>query len=123
MESQKTKRKSIFENPLLSTKIKSANVKLFPETGLGYLIGPMLALTSNAVVNTYLAQYWNTVLGLKEWAPLFSTILFLVSSILIVLGNLLVGRLAERKPSVAGKVRPLILVALPLIAIAHHTFI
>ena len=118
MESQKTKRKSIFENPLLSTKIKSANVKLFPETGLGYLIGPMLALTSNAVVNTYLAQYWNTVLGLKEWAPLFSTILFLVSSILIVLGNLLVGRLAERKPSVAGKVRPLILVALPLIAIA-----
>lgn len=118
MESQKTKKKSIFENPLLSTKIKSANVKLFPEAGLGYLIGPMLALTSNAVVNTYLAQYWNTVLGLKSWAPLFSTILFLVSSILIVLGNLLVGRLAERKPTIAGKVRPLILVALPLIAIA-----
>lgn len=118
MESQKTKKKSIFESPLLSTKIKSANVKLFPEAGLGYLIGPMLALTSNAVVNTYLAKYWNDVLGLGTWAPLFSTILFLVSSILIVLGNLLVGRLAERKPSVAGKVRPLILVALPLIAIA-----
>ncbi len=31
--------KSVFNNPLLSTKVKSANVKA-PEALIGYLIGP-----------------------------------------------------------------------------------
>lgn len=111
-------KKSVFETPVLSTKIKSASVKLFPEAALGYLLGPILALIANAVVNTYLVQYWKRVLNLGEWAGTFMTLLPIISTIIIIIGNLLVGRLMERKPSIAGKARPLILLGLPLIAIA-----
>lgn len=111
-------KKSVFESPLLSTKVKSADVKLFPEAALGYLLGPALALVANGVVNTFLMQYWDKVLGLGTWMPLFQTLLPVVSAIIIVIGNLLIGRLIERRPSIAGKARPLILVGMPLIAIA-----
>lgn len=111
-------KKSIFESPLLSTKIKSASVKLIPEVGFGYLLGPMLAMIANAIVNTFLIQYWDKVLGLSEWAPLFQTLLPILSAILIVIGNLAVGRLMNRKPTLAGKARPLILLGMPLIAVS-----
>ena len=117
MEETKQK-KSIFESPLLSTKIKSSSVKLFPEAGLGYLLGPLLALISNGVVNTWLIQYWDKVLMLGTWNPLFETLLPIISAIVIVIGNLVVGRLMEKKPSVAGKARPFILLGIPFLLVA-----
>lgn len=111
-------KKSIFENPLLSTKIKSSSVKLFPEAGLGYLVGPILALMSNGVINTWLIQYWDKVLMLGTWNPLFETLLPILSAVLVIIGNLFVGRLMERKPSIAGKARPLILLGMPVVAVA-----
>lgn len=71
-------KKSVFETPLLSTKIKSSSVKLFPETAVGYLLGPMLAMIANGVVNAFLVQYWDKVLDLGTWAPVFETILPIV---------------------------------------------
>ncbi|MCQ2797005.1 MAG: MFS transporter [Bacilli bacterium] len=112
------KRKSFFETPLMRTKIKSATVSLFPEAALGYLLGPILALLANGVVNIWLVQYWDKVLGLGTWAPLFETLLPIISAIVIVIGNLFVGRLMERKPSLAGKARPLILIGMPVVAVA-----
>ncbi len=114
----KASKKSVFESPLLSTKIKSANVTLLPEAGLGYLVGPILALMSNGVINIWLVQYWDKVLMLGKWAPLFQTLLPILSAVLIIIGNLFVGKLMERKPSIAGKARPLILIAMPFIAVA-----
>ncbi len=114
----KASKKSVFESPLLSTKIKSANVTLLPEAGLGYLVGPILALMSNGVINIWLVQYWDKVLMLGSWAPLFQTLLPILSAVLIIIGNLFVGKLMERKPSIAGKARPLILIAMPFIAVA-----
>ena len=111
-------KKSFFESKLMSSKIKSRTVSLFPEAGLGYLLGPILALISNGVVNIWLIQYWDKVLGLGTWAPLFQTLLPILSSVVIIIGNLFVGRLMERKPSLAGKARPLILLGMPIIAIA-----
>ena len=115
---ENAKKRSFFESKLMRTKIKSQNVSLFPEAGLGYLLGPILALLSNGVINIWLIQYWDKVLGLGSWAPLFETLLPIVSSIVIVIGNLFVGRLMERKPSLAGKARPLILLGMPAVAIA-----
>lgn len=103
---------------IFASRVKSANVKIFPEAALGYLIGPVLALAANGIVNTYLIQYWDKVLSLGEWAPLFQTLLPIISAIIIVIGNLLVGRLMSRKPGFAGKARPLILIGMPFIAIA-----
>ena len=118
MSESKTSKKSIFTSPLLSTKIKSSNVSLFPEAGLGYLLGPILALISNGVVNMWLIQYWDKVLMLGQWNSLFETLLPIVSSILIVIGNLTVGKLMERKPTLAGKARPFILLGMPFVALA-----
>lgn len=116
--SSKTAKKSFFNNPLLSSKIKSRSVKLFPEVALGYLVGPMFALISNGIVNTYLFQYYDKILGLKSSALLFETLLPIISSIVIIIGNLLIGKLINRKPTAAGKARPLILLGLPILAIA-----
>ncbi len=114
---EKTK-KSFFETRLMRSKIKSRTVSLFPEAGLGYLLGPILALVGNGVVNIWLIQYWDKVLGLGTWAPLFETLLPIISAIVIVIGNLFVGRLMERKPSMAGKARPLILISMPFVLVA-----
>lgn len=114
---EKTK-KSFFETPLMRTKIKSRTVSLFPEAALGYLLGPILALVGNGVVNIWLIQYWDKVLGLGTWAPLFETLLPIISAIVIVIGNIFVGRLMERKPSMAGKARPLILISMPFLLVA-----
>ena len=93
-----SKNGGFFNTPIMRSKIKAANVKLFPEAGLGYLVGPLLALISNGIINVWLVQYWDKVLGMGEWAPLFETLLPIFSSILIVAGNLFVGKLLERKP-------------------------
>ena len=114
---EKTK-KSFFETRLMRSKIKSQSVSLFPEAGLGYLLGPILALVGNGVINIWLIQYWDKVLGLSAWAPLFEILLPLISSIVIIAGNIIVGRLMERKPSLAGKARPLILISMPFILVA-----
>ena len=114
---EKTK-KSFFETGLMRSKIKSQTVSLFPEAGLGYLLGPMLALFSNGVINIWLVQYWHNVLGFGSWAPLYETVLPIVSSLIIIIGNILVGRLMERKPSLAGKARPLVLLGMPIIAVS-----
>ena len=114
---EKTK-KSFFETGLMRSKIKSQTVSLFPEAGLGYLLGPILALVGNGVINIWLIQYWDKVLGLGTWAPLFETLLPIISAIIIVIGNIFVGRLMERKPSMAGKARPLILISMPFLLVA-----
>ena len=111
-------KKSFFETRLMRSKIKSRTVSLFPEAGLGYLLGPILALVGNGVVNIWLIQYWDKVLGLGAWAPLFETLLPIISAIVIIVGNIFVGRLMERKPSLAGKARPLILISMPFILVA-----
>ena len=111
-------KKSVFENPLLSTKVKSANVKILPEGGLGYFIGPTLALLANSILSNYLNMYMTNVLGLNTWAPTFFTLLPVISVIFVVLGNIVVGRLMDRCRTKAGKARPLLLVSVPLSILA-----
>ena len=103
---------------ILASRIKSANVKFFPEAVLGYLGGPFFALIPNGIINVFLMQYWVNVLGLGEWAGVFTWLLPLVSSIFIVIGNLLVGKLMEGKPRKAGKARPLLVLSVPVLVIA-----
>jgi GPH family glycoside/pentoside/hexuronide:cation symporter len=118
MATIKAKKHDWTDNPLLRSKIHSANVKLFPEALLGYLAGPALALFSNAIINGYLNRYYTDVLGLTSWAKTFSVLLPIISVIAVIAGNLLVGKLMEKKQTMAGKARPLLLVAFPLIIAA-----
>ena len=111
-------KKSIFETPLLSTKIKSAKAKIFPEGALGYFIGPTLALIANSVLSNYFNMYMSNVLGISNWANWFFTWLPVVSVIMVIAGNILVGRLMDHMKTKAGKARPLLLLAIPLSIIA-----
>lgn len=111
---EKKKKRSIFETPLLSTKIKSADAKIFPEGALGYFLGPTLALLANSVLSTYLNQYMTDVLDMMSWADWFVTWLPVVSVVFVIIGNILVGRLMDRSRTKAGKARPLLLLAIPL---------
>ncbi len=122
MDKEKSK-KSIFENPLLSTKVKSANVKT-PELLFGYFIGPFGALLASGIFASFLSYYWTHVLFYDEAtgavsgsAQSFITWLPLISAILIVAGNLIVGQLIERTRTRAGKARPFILLASVLLAL------
>ena len=46
-------KKSLFENALFSTKVKSANVKL-PEMLFGYFLGPFGALLASGIFTSFL---------------------------------------------------------------------
>ena len=115
------KKKSIFESPILSSKIKSAKPKLFPEGALGYFIGPTLALFANSFLANYFNKYLTDILGITtwgNWAALFNTLLPVISVFFVVLGNVLIGRLMDKSKTKAGKARPLILLSLPFSVIA-----
>lgn len=135
MDTSKRK-KSIFENPLLSTKVKSANVKP-PELLIGYFLGPFGALLASGIFTSFLNRYWTDVLFANyrvqtgvdaEGVPImelpagsaiatFLSLLPLISTILIVAGNLVVGQLIEHTKTRAGKARPWMLLSSVLLAI------
>lgn len=114
---EKTK-KSLFESPVLRTKVTSANAKLFPEGVLGYFVGPTLALLANSILSNYFNSYMSNILNITAWASAFFTWLPVISVIFVVLGNILVGRLMDRNKTKAGKARPLILLSIPVSILA-----
>lgn len=117
-EKEKKAKKSFFDNPLLSTKVKSAKAKIFPEGALGYFVGPTLALLSNSILSGYLNKYMTDVLNMTRWAQDFLTWLPIISVIFVVLGNIVVGRLMDHSKTRAGKARPILLLSAVLSVIA-----
>ena len=100
-------RKNIWNHPLLHTKIKSDDVRM-PEMLFGYFIGPFGALLTSGIFTSILQNYFTDVLKMDLT---FLTTLQLVSTILIVIANLIVGQLIERTKTMAGKARPWILLS------------
>jgi hypothetical protein len=94
---------SLFDKPLFGARVNKSKAKLFPEGALGYLVGPILALVSNSFISSYLTKYYTDVLGLSTWAPLFLVLLQVLSVILVVAGNLLVGKFMNKMNTKAGK--------------------
>ena len=94
--------------------IKTDEVKL-PEMLFGYFIGPFGALLSSGIFTSILQNYFTDVLKLNLT---FLSTLQLVSTVLIVIANLLVGQLIERTKSMAGKARPWILLSALTLSVA-----
>lgn len=103
-------RKAFSTNP----SIKSADVK-FPEMLFGYLVGPFGALLSSGIFTSFLNKYFTDVLLLDT---AFLSGLQLISTILIVAANLIVGQLIERTKAMTGKARPWILLSALTLSIA-----
>jgi len=112
-------KKNIFDNPIFKTKIKSSQVEP-KEMILGYLVGPFLALISNAIFASYLNRYYSDVIGWTDTSRFgaFSAILPMVSVIFVVIGNLLVGHLMDNTRTNQGKARPYLLLSAPLVVVA-----
>lgn len=100
-------KKTIWNNPFLRTRVKSDNVKAL-EMLLGYFIGPFGALLASGIFTSILQNYFTDVLKMNLT---FLTTLQLISTILIVIANLVVGQLIERTGTLAGKARPWILLS------------
>ena len=105
-----------FESLLLPTRIKSSNVKI-QEMLLGYLAAPFCAMIANAIFGSYLNRYYVDVLGWTKFG-VFATLLPMISSIVVVAGNLLVGQWIDKTRTKAGKARPYLLISIPLVAAA-----
>jgi GPH family glycoside/pentoside/hexuronide:cation symporter len=106
--------KNIWSSPVLKSAVRSEDVKL-PEMLIGYLIGPFGALLSSGIFTSMLQKYLNEVLGLSNS---FLTALPLVSTIFIIIANLVVGQLIEKTRVLAGKARPWILLSAATLSIA-----
>lgn len=113
------KNNRFFENPLVRTKITSANVKP-KEMLLGYFLAPFCALISNAIFSSYLNRYYADIIGWTDTKSFgsFSALLPMVSVIFVILGNLLVGRLIDNTRTSQGKARPWLLLSASLVTAA-----
>ncbi len=107
-------KKTIWSNPMFKTKIKDDNVKI-PEMFFGYLAGPFGALLASGIFTSQLQSYFTDVLKLDLS---FLTGLQLVSTVLIIAANLIVGQLIERTKTLAGKARPWILLSALTLSVA-----
>lgn len=108
------KNNDFWTGPLTGTRIKSNDVKM-PEMLIGYFIGPFGALLASGIFTSILQNYFTDVLKLNL---AFLTTLQLVSTILIVAANLIVGQLIERTRTMAGKARPWILLSAFTLSVA-----
>ena len=103
-----------WRTPLTRSAVKHEEVRL-PEMLIGYLIGPFGALLSSGIFTSMLQNYFTDVLKLDL---AFLTTLQLVSTVLIVAANLIVGQLIERTKALAGKARPWILLSALTLSVA-----
>ena len=87
-----TSKSNFWSSPLTRSRITSDDVKM-PEMLLGYFIGPFGALLSSGIFTSILQNYFTDVLKLDLG---FLTTLQLISTVLIVAANLVVGQLIER---------------------------
>lgn len=107
-------KKNFWNSPLTRSRVCNENVKL-PEMLFGYLAGPFGALLASGIFTSILQSYFTDVLKLSLS---FLTTLQLVSTILIVAANLVVGQLIERTRCLAGKARPWILLSALTLSVA-----
>ena len=110
--------KKTVEQPVLRTRIKSDEVKI-PEIALGYFLAPFCAMLANMIFGAYLTRYYADVLGWTKFgAGAFAALLPIVSVIFVVLGNLSVGKWIDNTMTTAGKARPYLFAAIPLLTLA-----
>lgn len=104
----------LWSSPFASSLAPAESVRL-PEMLIGYLIGPFGAMLASGIFTSMLQSYFTDVLKLDLG---FLTALQLISTVLIVASNLVVGQLIERTHLLAGKARPWILLSALLMSAA-----
>lgn len=101
-----------------NSRIRSQNVTS-KEKWIGYLLGPCGVLLINAILGgTYLNQYYTDVLGLGGlWNGLFLILFPIISKIINVFTNFIMGWIISRTRTKQGCARPYILMSAILVPI------
>lgn len=101
-----------------NSRLRSQNVS-GKEKWLGYLLGPCGALLFNAVMATYLNQFYTNVLGLGGvWNGMFLVVFPIVSKVIDAITNVIMGYVIDRTRTKQGKARPWLLLSAPLLAVS-----
>jgi len=114
----KTIHLSLFEKPVMNSRIKSANVQN-TERWIGYFLGPGGVILLNAIMASYLNVYWTDVAKISGlWGGAFILIFPIVSKIIDAITNVIMGQIIDHTKTKQGCARPWVLIAAPIIAIA-----
>ena len=108
--------KDIWSRPALKSRTNKTTVTL-PEMIFGYFVGPFCVLTMTSIVSTYYLTFYRTYDDVVAQGA-FLTLLPLISVIPMALANIIVGVLIGKTRTSAGKARPYILTAGPLLLAA-----
>jgi GPH family glycoside/pentoside/hexuronide:cation symporter len=109
------KRKSIWDGSLLQSKAKKDKVGL-AEMIFGYFIGPFCVLAMTSVISTYYLTFYRTYDDIVNQGA-FLTLLPLLSVIPMAITNIIIGIVVGKTRTRAGKARPYILAAAPLLLV------
>ena len=107
-------KKKIWNSPLLRSKAKK-EVGL-AEMFFGYFIGPFCVLAMTSVVGSYYLTFYRTYDDIVNQGA-FLTLLPLVSVIPMAVTNIIVGIVVGKTRTRAGKAKPYILTAAPLLLV------
>lgn len=103
------------------SKITSENTTR-KEMWLGYVIGPYGMLVVQSIVNSYYNQYMTDVLGFTaeraSWMAMFMVIFPLASKLFDAVTNIIMSRLIDSTTCRQGKVRPWLILSIPLVVIS-----
>lgn len=108
--------RAIWKSPLMASRIKTDNVSLI-EMICGYFLGPFCVLMMTSVVSSYYLTFYRSYEDIVARGS-FLTLLPLLSVIPMALSNIVVGILVGRTRTAAGKARPYILAAAPLLLVS-----
>lgn len=108
----------MFDSPKLDSRIQTRNVT-GAEKWLGYFLGPAGVIIVNQILNSYLNVYYTDVLGATAWVGgTFMVIFPIVSKIIDAITNLIMANIIDRTRTRQGKLRPFILMSIPLLIIS-----
>ncbi len=112
-----TTKKGLFDKKIFDSRIKSTNVQN-SERWLGYLLGPAGVILLNSILASYLNVFYTDVLKVGAlWGGLFLTIFPIISKIVDIFSNIIMGRIIDHTKSRQGKARPWLLISAPLVAV------
>lgn len=108
----------MLDGRIFNSRIRSRNVTR-KEKWLGYLLGPCGALLLNGILGgTFLNQFWTDVLKLGGvWGGAFLVVFPIVSKIIDVITNFIMGWIIDHTKTKQGKARPYLLLAAFLVPI------
>lgn len=110
-----TRFQRFFDRAALDSRVRSQDTTA-KEKWLGYFLGPAGGQLLYALLAVYLNVYYTDVLDLSNTGRgMFLTILPIVTNVLVVVLNVLMGRIIDKTSTRQGKARPWMLISIPIL--------